>query len=190
MWNAAAVAFATVFVAELGDKSQLLALSLAARYRRRVLLPAVLAASTLTIGLSVAAGTLVGRAVPAQTVTAVSGALFLVFAALALRSALTDGDDEDDPRLGGRSGFVAAVAALTLAELGDKTMVASFALAASTSAVGVWLGGSLGMAAASALAVLAGAAVWRRLRPRTVRLASAALFAAVGIWLLVEALVG
>ena len=188
MWNAAAVAFATVFTAELGDKSQLLALSLAARYRRRVLLPAVLTASTVTVGLSVLAGTLVGQVVPPAVVTAVSAVLFLVFAGLALREAAADDHDDGDPRKAGGGGFLAAVAALSLAELGDKTMVASFALAASTSAAGVWLGGALGMAASGALAVLAGAALWRRLRPRTVRLISAGLFTAVGVGLRVQML--
>lgn len=124
---------------------------------------------------------------PLRAVTAVSALLFLAFAAMTLRE---DDDEETDGEPGGRTGFVAAVAALSLAELGDKTMVASFALAASTSAVGVWLGGTLGMAAAGAIGVIIGRAVWRRLRPRTVRLVSAALFAAVGVVLLAEALVG
>src|SRR5690606_26665619 len=58
--RAAGVAFLTVFLAELGDKSQLLALSLSARYRRPVLLAAVLTASAATIGAAVLVGDLVG----------------------------------------------------------------------------------------------------------------------------------
>ena len=66
MIRAAGVAFLTVFLAELGDKSQLLALSRSARYRRPVLLAAVLTASAATIGAAVLVGDLVGDLLPAR----------------------------------------------------------------------------------------------------------------------------
>jgi Ca2+/H+ antiporter, TMEM165/GDT1 family len=186
MVEAMAVAFATVFLAELGDKSQLMALSLSARYRRSVLLLAVLAASTLTIGVSVVLGSLIGEILPTRLLTGGAGVLFLVFAGLTVWGA----DDEDDAGSEARrpGGFLTAVVALSAAELGDKTMIAAFALAATTSAPGVWIGGSLGMAAAGAVAVVIGSALWRRLDPRTVRWVSAILFAAVGAFLIAEAL--
>lgn len=181
------VAFGTVFLAELGDKSQLLALSLSSRYRRPVLLAAVLTASALTIGVSVVAGSLVGQLLPTRVLTVGAGMFFLVYAAVTLRG---EDHDEADVEPRARGGFLTAVLALSVSELGDKTMMATFALAATSSAVEVWIGGTLGMATGSAIAVLIGSAVWRRLNPRTVRLASAMLFAAVGIVLLTEAFLG
>lgn len=187
--QAAGVAFLTVFLAELGDKSQLLALSLSARYRRPVLLAAVLTASALTIGAAVLVGDLIGGLLPTWVLRAGAGILFLVFAALTLF-----GDDEEEADGGqaatARSGFVTAVLALCAAEFGDKTMVSTFALAATTSGLGVWIGGTLGMALGSGLAVLIGAAVWQRLSPRTVRYVSSALFTVVGVVLLFEVWLG
>lgn len=188
MVEAMAVAFATVFVAELGDKSQLMALSLAARYSRSVLLLAVLTASTITVGISVLLGNLIGDLLPTRVLTIGAGVLFLVFAGLTLWGDDEDEESEDDAQRAG--GFVTAVLALSAAELGDKTMIAAFALAATTSATGVWIGGSLGMAAAGAVAVLIGSALWRRLDPRTVRVVSALLFALVGAFLVGEGLLG
>ena len=186
MWQAMALAFATVFVAELGDKSQLLALSLSARYRMPVMLAAVLLTSALTMGASVLVGTGLGEVLPTGVMSIAAGLLFLVFAIMTwLRG---DDADEDDPDLRESGGFLTVVLAMSLAELGDKTMIAALALAATTSAVGVWIGATLGMASASAAAVVLGAALWQRLSPRTVRLTSAALFGLAGIVLLLEPL--
>ena len=69
-------------------------------------------------------------------------------------------------------------------------MVSKFALAATSSSLGVWIGGTFGMALGSGLAVVIGSAVWQRLGPRTVRFVSAGLFAVVGVALLLEALLG
>ena len=187
--TAIGVAFATVFLAELGDKSQLLALSLSARYRRSVLLLAVLTASAVTMAVSVTAGNLVGQLLPTRAITAGAALLFVAFGVLTLR-----GDDEEDDEEGesasSSSGFVGIVAALSLAEFGDKTMVATFALAAASSAVGTWIGATAGMALAGAIGVVIGGAVWTRLSPRTVRLVSGGLFLLVGVVLLADALRG
>ena len=186
MLNALALAFATVFVAELGDKSQLLALSLASRYGTPLMIGAVTTASALTMGASVLVGAALGSALPTQPLLLAAAALFLVFAVRTWRE--EPETEEDAPRTDGRAGFVAVVAGISLAELGDKTMVAALALAATTSALGVWIGATLGMALAGVLAVLVGKALWRRLSPDTVRRVSAGLFAVMAIVLVVEAL--
>jgi putative Ca2+/H+ antiporter (TMEM165/GDT1 family) len=186
MLNALLLAFATVFVAELGDKSQLLTLSLAARYRTPLLLAALTTAAGLTMAASVLVGAALGSALPTRPLLVAAALLFLGFAVVTWRGG--DEDDEASEAPGGTGGFFAVVAGISLAELGDKTMVAALALAATTSAWGVWIGGTLGMASASALAVLVGKALWRRLSPDTVRRVSAGLFAVMGVVLLVQAL--
>ena len=188
MLQAAGVAFLTVFLAELGDKSQLLALSLSARYRRPVLLAAVFTASALTIGAAVLVGDLVGDFLPTWALRLGAGLLFLVFAVLSLSNEEEEDDLEAAARA--RSGFFTAVLALCAAEFGDKTMVATFALAATTSSLGVWIGGTLGMALGSGLAVVIGSAVWKRLSPKTVRYVSAGLFFVVGVALILEVWLG
>ncbi|HSK21725.1 MAG TPA: TMEM165/GDT1 family protein [Egicoccus sp.] len=186
MLNALLLAFATVFVAELGDKSQLLALSLASRYRTPLLLAAVTTAAALTMAASVLVGAALGSALPTRPLLVAAALLFLGFAIRTWREDPEDEEGADEP--GGAGGFIAVVAGISLAELGDKTMVAALALAATTSAWGVWIGGTLGMASAGILAVLLGKALWQRLSPDTVRRVSAGLFAVMGLVLLVEAL--
>ena len=193
MLDAIGVAFATVFLAELGDKSQLLALSLSARYRRSVLLLAVLTASAVTMAVSVTVGNLVGQLLPTRAITAAAAILFVAFGVLTLRGGEEEGAEGEEEEAGdasSSSGFVGIVAALSLAEFGDKTMVATFALAAASSAVGTWIGATAGMALAGAIGVVIGGALWTRLSPRTVRLVSGGLFLVVGVVLLVDALAG
>ncbi|WP_130648235.1 TMEM165/GDT1 family protein [Egicoccus halophilus] len=185
MSNAAVLAFATVFLAELGDKSQLLALSLASRYRTALLVGAVATASALTMGLSVAIGTAVGTVLPARPLLLAAAALFAAFAVRTWRED-PDDPDADGAEPGGHRGFLAVVAGIALAELGDKTMLTAIALAATSSAIAVWFGATLGMTLAGVLAVVIGRTLWKRLEPRTVRHVAAGLFAVMAVLLLVE----
>lgn len=186
MLEALLLAFVTVFVAELGDKSQLLALSLASRYRAWLLVAAVTTSSALTVGVSALVGTALGAALPTEPLLLLAAGAFAVFAVLTWRE---DGDrDGTQHEPGGRRGFLAVVSAISLAELGDKTMFAVIALAAAYPTVAVWAGATVGMSAAGGLAVVAGRLVWKRLSPRTVRHVAAGLFAAMALLLAIEAL--
>jgi putative Ca2+/H+ antiporter (TMEM165/GDT1 family) len=172
-----------VFVGELGDKSQLLSMTFATRYRARtVLLGAGLATAAMNL-LSALAGDVIGDALPRDALRIAGGVLFLAFAALALRE--SQQDDEAKPReRGGRAVVVVAIA-VVLSELGDKSMLATIALATQYHWVLVWIGSALGMFVSIVLAVLVGRALLTVLERRVVHLISAALFAAVGVWLLV-----
>ena len=186
--TAALVAFGVVFVAELGDKSQLLALTLATRYRALPVLAGLAVAGAGLMVLAVAAGAAVSAALPTEALSVVAGLAFLVFAVLTLRSQ-DDAGDEADVALGRREPGVLTVAgAFAVAELGDKTMLATLALAAKNGVVGTWFGATAGMLAASSLAVLAGAQLGARLPERVVRLGAALMFAAFGVLLLVDGL--
>ena len=192
--GAAALAFGAVFVAEFGDKSQLLILAWATRHPAvPVILGLVVAAATIQ-GVSVLVGASIGAVLPGQAVAIVAGLAFLAVAAWTLRG---EDDDEDDVSAATegrrRTGLalVAAVAAtFVLGELGDKTMLVTFGLAASQGAVATWIGSTLGEVAANLVAVVVGRQVGARLSPRTVRLGSAALFAIGGAVVLLGALLG
>ena len=75
-----------------------------------------------------------------------------------------------------------------VAELGDKTMLATITLATQHGWFGTWIGSTIGMVAADALAICVGRMLGRRLPERVIKFGAAALFAIFGIWLIVEAL--
>jgi putative Ca2+/H+ antiporter (TMEM165/GDT1 family) len=175
-------AFAVVFLAELGDKTQLVALTLAGRHPAGRVLRALPAAIAVLQTLSVTAGALVAEAVPDRAVAVAAGLLFLGFAVWTWRAA-----DEDDEERAGAGGLVGAAVAFFLAELGDKTMLTTAGLAADRGAVAVWIGSFAAMVAATTLAVVAGRSLTTRVRPGTLRRIGAAAFAVVGVLTLVGA---
>ena len=193
--GAAALAFGAIFVAEFGDKSQLLVLAFATRYAARpVILGVILAAATIQ-GASVAVGAVVGAALPTTVVAVVSGVAFLAVAAWTLR-----GEDEDEEaeateaanarRLAGFALIMTVAGTFILGELGDKTMLATFALAATQGALPTWIGSTAGEVGANLVAVVVGRQVGHRLSARVVRIGSAALFAVAGVAVLLGAWLG
>ena len=182
------IALAVIFVAEIGDKSQLMALAFASRFPPRVVLAAVSVAAFLLHFLSVSVGTVLGTALPTRAIAIVGAVAFFGFALWSLRPE-GDGDDGAEvPALAGRSVFLTVAGTFLLAELGDKTMLASVALAGSNGFLGTWLGASVAMIAADGLAIAAGHRIGSRLSRRTVARISAAMFAVFGVLLLVDAL--
>ena len=183
MVEAALIALGVVFVAELGDKSQLIALTFAARGRPLAVLAGIAVAVAVLQAIAVGVGAAVAEAVPERTMEVVAGLAFLAFALWALRA----DDDEDVDVVVPRSVLQVALAAgsaFFLAELGDKTQLATLALASTNGALGTWVGAVLGEVAADALAVVVGAKVGARLPERALQLVSAAAFAVFGVLLL------
>jgi Ca2+/H+ antiporter, TMEM165/GDT1 family len=175
------ISFAIIFVAELGDKSQLVALWFATKYRWWLVISAVTIA-TLVVHLgSVAIGMAAGELLPAPLVLTLVGLSFFGFAWWSLRG---DSLDEDATRLRfTRFGALAVVTvAFFLSELGDKTQLATISLAGrDPDVIGVWLGSTAGMVAADGLAVFAGVVAGARLPDRLIARFAAALFVAFGV---------
>lgn len=176
-------AMGLVFVAELGDKTQLVAVGLGARYRLAPVLLGITLAYAATNLLSVVVGGLLGATFPTRAIGIVGGVLFLGFAAWGLRST----DDEDEPEVEVRHGRVvlSVAGAMFVAELGDKTMIATATLAAQGNPVLVWIGATVGIILSGTMGVLVGRAVGSRVPARTTRLVSSALFAVFGVALIV-----
>jgi putative Ca2+/H+ antiporter (TMEM165/GDT1 family) len=180
------VAFAVVFLAELGDKTQLVALSLASRYRTITVLAGITIAYAITNGVSVLVGGLLGAALPTRAISVVGGLAFFGFA---IWTWLGDDDEDDDaPAIGGRSVLLSIIGAMVLAELGDKTMLATATLAARDQPLLTWLGATAGITASGALAVGVGSVLGDRLPRRATRIGAAVLFALFGALLLFDAL--
>lgn len=181
------VAFGVVFVAELGDKTQLLALSFGARYPLRTV------ALGLAIGYAIAnlaatvIGGVLGAALPDRAIQIAGGVIFIGFAIAALRR--TEDDPGEAALRATSTGTLAALssiaATITVAELGDKTQIATATLASQSSPVGVWIGSTLGATASGMVGAAAGNLVGDRVPTRALGVASAVLFAMFGIAMLV-----
>ena len=180
-----ATAFVVVFLAELGDKTQLVALTLGGRYPPLKVLAVLGVAIAILQTLSVTVGVLVAEAVPDRAVAVGAGLLFLGFAVWTWRTAT---DEEDEVASApGRAGLIGVGVAFFLAELGDKTMLTTAGLAAARGALPVWIGSFAAMLTATALAVLAGQSLSRHVQPSTLRYFGAIAFAVVGVATLVGA---
>ena len=178
-------ALGLVFLAELGDKTQLVALGLGARHRLGPVLAGVALAYAATNLLSVVIGGLLGAALPTRALGLGGGVLFIGFAIWTLR-ADDDTDDGDGGSVGaGRGRVVLSVAAaMFVAELGDKTMLATATLAAQGNPVLVWIGATIGIILSGSVGVFVGRATGARLPERTIRIGSSVLFAVFGVVLI------
>lgn len=194
MLEAFLVSTGIIFVAELGDKSQLMAMTFAARYRARDVLVAITAATAVVHLASVGIGVLIGDAFAGQQkwVTLVAGLCFLGFAAWTLRGDELTEEEADKARRAKGMAILAVGMSFFLAELGDKTMLATITLATRDEgfweSAGTWLGSTLGMVAADALAIAVGAVIAKKFADKTIKTGAAILFAIFGIVLIVDAM--
>jgi Ca2+/H+ antiporter, TMEM165/GDT1 family len=182
------LSFGIIFLAELGDKSQLMAMTFATRYRALTILLAITVATALVHLFSVLLGAAVGAALPADAISIAAGVAFLGFAAWTLRGDTLDAEAAGRAARGGRSVFFTVGVAFFLAELGDKTMLATVTLATDNSLFGTWLGSTLGMVAADGLAIVVGQQLGARLPERTVRIGAALIFFVFGLLLIADGL--
>jgi putative Ca2+/H+ antiporter (TMEM165/GDT1 family) len=198
-------ALGLVFVAELGDKTQMVALTFGARHKLTPVLIGVALAYMATNLLSVLIGGLLGATLPTRAIGIVGGVLFLGFAWWTLRS----GDDDPPPaeplpadadagaaiaadstQPGGaalsahRSVIVSTALAMFVAELGDKTMLATATLAAKDNPVLTWIGATIGIICAGTLGAIVGKVFGARLPARALRIGSSVMFAVFGVILI------
>ncbi|MEO3759909.1 TMEM165/GDT1 family protein [Mycobacterium sp. B14F4] len=189
MLAAILVSLAVVFVAELGDKSQLITMTYSLRHRWWVVLSGVAIASMLVHGLSVAIGHFLGLTLPERPIAFVAAIAFLLFAVWTWREGRDDAEDNirvAEPR------FVifAIVSSFVLAELGDKTMLATVTLASDYNWAGVWIGATLGMVLADGVAIAVGRMMHTRLPARFLHGLASVLFLLFGLWLLFDGALG
>ncbi len=184
---ATAISFGVIFVAELGDKSQLMALTFATRYRAWPVVAGITIATSVVHLVSVAVGYGLGTALPTGWIALAAAVAFLVFGAWTLRGDRLSDDEQSRAARTGGSVLLAVTVAFFLAELGDKTMLATVTLATQYGWFGTWLGSTVGMVVADALAIVVGRQLGRRLPERVIAVGAAMLFFVFGLWLGVEA---
>lgn len=171
-----------VALAEMGDRTQLLAIMLASRYRRPVpILLGILAATLANHALAALVGFYLANLLQA---TWFKYALALSFIAMAVWALIPDkADDDDAPRTARLGVFLTTVVAFFVVEMGDKTQVATAALAARYHDVAIVAAGTTtGMMIANIPAVLLGAAVTRWLPIRQLQIGAALVYLGLGLW--------
>lgn len=175
-----------VALAEIGDKTQLLAIVLAARFRKPVpIILGILAATLLNHAAAATLGYFIARWLSGRLFQIVVGFAFLAMAAWAL---VPDKEDERASSASGASIFLTTLTAFFLVEIGDKTQIATSLLAARFhDIVLVTIGTTIGMMLANVPAVFLGEVATQLVPLRYVRASAALLLAGTGVWILIAA---
>jgi Ca2+/H+ antiporter, TMEM165/GDT1 family len=175
-----------VVVGEMGDKTQLLAIAMAGKYKAGQVLLGVFVATVLNHALAVIAGSFLGNLIPLNIISIVAGISFLAFALWTLR-----GDSDDDRgRKGGRWGPVVTVGiAFFLAEMGDKTQLMTITIAAEfRQPLAVLLGTTTGMMVADGIGILFGAWICSHIPDRYIKWGAGLVFLFFGSLTLYESI--
>ena len=184
-------AFAMVFLAEMGDKTQLFLIGLSTKYKLKSIIFGVVAAVAVLNGAAVTLGFIAGKQIDPTIIKFIAGAAFLGFA----YTTLFPKKDEEESVKGGRGAFFAVFFSFLLAELGDKTQLMTLTLSAESAskgggfadALGMFAACSLGLLAADALGIIVGHILAKKLPERALGWISFAIFTFFGIYTICEA---
>ncbi len=181
------ISITTVAVAEIGDRTQLLALVLAARYRRPLpIIAGILCATLANHAAAAIVGIWFGSLLKPRVLEVIVGASMI---AMALWTLKPDKLDESTSAAGARGAFLATLTSFFIAEIGDKTQIATLALAAAyPNLLAVVAGTTTGMLLANVPVVILGKAFADRLPLQAIRYVAAALFLVLGVLFLGRAL--
>jgi putative Ca2+/H+ antiporter (TMEM165/GDT1 family) len=175
-----AVSAGAVVLAEMGDKTQLLAMAFAAKYRSTSVLIGVFLATVLNHALAVAVGNFITRFAFAQLwIETLASLSFILFSLWTIRGDRLEGEDERNTKFGP---IITVAVAFFIAEMGDKTQLATIALATKfkTAPIAVLVGTTTGMLIADSIGILAGVVLRRRIPERKIKFISAAIFILFG----------
>ena len=176
---------AFVVLAEMGDKTQLLAMAFATRIRWQTVMWGVFGATAANHFLAVLAGNYLTHIVPMLWIKVVAALSFIGFGLWTLQGDRLEGEDERFHF----SPFWTVAVAFFLAEMGDKTQLATVALAADfNTVVPVWAGTTAGMLIADAVGIIISIVLQKRLPEKQIKWFAALVFIGFGVWGLFEAL--
>jgi len=168
-----------VVLAEMGDKTQLLAMAFATRYKASVVMWGVFVATALNHALAVAVGNYLTVFVPLQYIQIAAAISFVLFGLWTIRGDRLEGEDKRFSF----SPFWTVAIAFFIAEMGDKTQLATVALAAKYQApVATWLGTNAGMLIADAIGIVIGIVMHRHIPEQAVKWGAALVFIVFGIY--------
>jgi len=181
--------FLLIFLAEFGDKSQLVCMTLAAKHRHwPVLLGAVAAFAILNL-LAVLFGAVVASWIPEFWLALIVAGLFGFFGIQSLLMKDDDSEDESTEVRSSHSLFITALLMIFVAEFGDKTQLAVAGLASTYHGLPVWIGSTLALLATTALGVMVGQRLLKRLPLRLIHKFSGVLFLLLALVALYQAFI-
>ena len=176
--NAFLASIGFVVLAEMGDKTQLLAMALACRFRWQTVMLGVFAATLCNHFLAVVAGTYLTRFIPLDYVRIAAFSSFILFGFWTLRGDKLEGEDKRF----NFSPFWTVAVAFFLAEMGDKTQLATVALAAEYQSIfAVWIGTTTGMLIADAIGIGVGIVIGKKIPERAIKWTAAFIFIFFGL---------
>jgi putative Ca2+/H+ antiporter (TMEM165/GDT1 family) len=181
MWVAFLFAAGAVVLAEMGDKTQLLAMAFAAKFKASQVMLGVFVATVLNHALAVAVGNFITRFATIQLwIQGVAALSFIFFGLWTIRGDQLEGEENSTTRFGPI--FTVAVA-FFIAEMGDKTQLATIAIATKFPEypLGILLGTTTGMLIADGIGIVVGIVLRKRIPERTVKLVSAGAFVIFGL---------
>ncbi len=180
MFSTFVTSFITIFLAEFGDKTQLVSLAMACRYPPLQVLGGALSALFLVLTMAVLAGKLIAAYLSPSVLVTCSGGVFVI---MGLYAALKREQASDLSC--GKAGFYQTLGMVFLAEICDKTQLAAMLLAANLGRPLVVLAGAmLAMAANHALAIFLGYRLFSRIKPLYIKISTATLFVIIGLALI------
>jgi Ca2+/H+ antiporter, TMEM165/GDT1 family len=175
-----------VVLAEMGDKTQLLAMAFASRYRWQIVIWGVFWATLANHLLAVLLGNFLTGVIPLGIIKMMASVSFILFGLWTLRG---DKLNNEDKRFN-YSPFWTVAVAFFLAEMGDKTQLATIALATRyQSLLPIWFGTTSGMIIADAIGIIFGIVLGRKIPEKAVKWVAASIFILFGVFGLYEALV-
>jgi Ca2+/H+ antiporter, TMEM165/GDT1 family len=171
--------FLFVVLAEMGDKTQLLAMAFATKYRADKVLIAILIATVLNHSLAVVAGRLLAAVIPIDIISLIAALSFIVFGLWTIRGDQLEGEDKKESRFGP---IVTVGIAFFLAEMGDKTQLATISLAVEyNNAINVLMGTTTGMLIADSVGIIIGIVMQKHIPERVIKWIASAIFVLFGL---------
>ena len=170
-----------IFAAEIGDKSQLVCMVLATRYRASPVMLGSILAFVLLNTLAVTFGVAIASWMPEAFISAIVAILFAIFGIHAMR--IEDVQDDDNVEVSShRSILISTFLLISVAEFGDKTQLAVVALSSTSIPIAVWLGSTLALITTSALGVLAGRTILQQIPITLLHRISGVIFMSLAIF--------
>ena len=171
--------FIFVVLAEMGDKTQLLAMAFATKYSAHKVLIAVFLATLLNHALAVAVGHFLTTVIPMDIISFAAAFSFIIFGLWTIRGDKLEGEDKKESRFGP---IVTVGIAFFLAEMGDKTQLATISLAVKyQSMINVLMGTTLGMVVADTIGIVIGIVMRKRIPEKIIKWVSASVFILFGL---------
>ena len=177
------IAFATIFFAELGDKTQLMVISLSTKYRKLDVFVGAILGFILVNGVTIFIGTSLSEFTP-DFVIFIGGIIFIIFGIVTILSKSNNVEEEKIENQEEKKGIglISSFSLVFLAELGDKTQIASLILAITYKAfLEVFLSVILSLSAVTIIGILVGRSMKQYIRPKPLRILSGCLFIILGV---------